>query len=47
MQLAKGSLVAFRATAKGSQIPFRENSMRNPQIACNFDIVTNTAGNLI
>jgi|LakMenE18May11ns_1017448.scaffolds.fasta_scaffold9790297_1 hypothetical protein len=34
---AKGSLITCRAIAKGNQIPFRANCMRNLQIACNAD----------
>jgi hypothetical protein len=37
LQLAKESLIAFRAIAKGSQKPFRANCMGNLQIACNAD----------
>jgi hypothetical protein len=32
---------AFRAIAKGNQIPFRANCMRNPLIACNADNESN------
>ncbi len=41
LQLAKGLLIAFRAIAKGNQIPFRANCMRNPRIACNADTDSN------
>ncbi len=41
LQLAKGSLIAFRAIAKGNKIPFRANCMRNLRIACNADNVGN------
>ncbi len=41
LHLAKGSLIAFRAVAKGNQIPFREDCMRNLRIACNPDNVSN------
>jgi hypothetical protein len=41
LQLAKGSLIAFRAIAKGNQIPFRANCMRNLRIACNANNVDN------
>jgi hypothetical protein len=34
---AKGSLIAFRAIAKGNQMPFRANCRRNLRIACNAD----------
>ncbi len=37
----KGCQTAFRAIAKGNQIPFRANGMRNPRIACNADNVSN------
>jgi hypothetical protein len=37
LQLAKGSLITCRAIAKGNQIPFRANCMRNLRIACNAD----------
>jgi hypothetical protein len=36
-----GSLIAFRAIAKGNQIPFRANCRRNLRIACNADNVGN------
>jgi hypothetical protein len=39
--LAKGCLIAFRVIAKGYQIPFRANGMRNPRIACNAENVSN------
>jgi hypothetical protein len=41
LQLAKGSLIAFGAIAKGNQMPFRANCMRNPRIACNADTDSN------
>jgi hypothetical protein len=41
LQLAKGSLIAFREIAKGYQTPFRPYSMRNPRIACIADNVCN------
>jgi hypothetical protein len=41
LQLEKGWLIAFSATAKGNQIPFTANSMRNLRIACNADNVSN------
>ncbi len=41
LQLAKGSLIAFWAAAKGNQIPFRANCMLNLRIACNADNVSN------
>jgi hypothetical protein len=41
LELAKGSLIAFRAIAKGYQTPFRPYSMRNPRIACNADTDSN------
>jgi hypothetical protein len=41
LQLAKGSLIAFKAIAKGNQIPFRVNCIRNLRIAFNADNVGN------
>jgi hypothetical protein len=41
LQLAKGSLIAFRATEKGNQIPFRANTIQNPRIVWNTDNVIN------
>ncbi len=41
LQLAKGLLIAFRAVAKGNQISFKADCMRNLQIACNADNVSN------
>ena len=41
LHLAKGCLIAFRAIAKGYQIPFRANCRRNLRIACNADNVGN------
>jgi hypothetical protein len=41
LHLAKGCLIAFRAIEKGYQIPFGENGMRNPRIACIADNVSN------
>jgi hypothetical protein len=41
LQLAKGLLIAFRATTKSNQIPFRANCMRDLQIAFNADNVSN------
>jgi hypothetical protein len=41
LQLAKGSLIAFGAFAKGNQIPFRAHCMRNLLIACNADNESN------
>ncbi len=37
VNLAKGSLITFRAIAKGNQIPCRANCMQNLRIACNAD----------
>jgi hypothetical protein len=41
LHLAKECLLTFRAIAKGYQITFRANGMRNPGIACNADNVIN------
>ncbi len=41
LQLAIGSLITYRAIAKGYQTPFRASSMRNPRIACKADNVCN------
>jgi hypothetical protein len=41
LQLAIGSLIAFRAIAKGYQTPFRANTMLNPRISYNTDNVSN------
>ena len=41
IELAKGSLIAFRAIAKGYQTPFKPYSMQNPLIACKADNVCN------
>jgi hypothetical protein len=41
LQLAIGSLITFKAIAKGYQNPFRAYSMRNPRIACKADNVCN------
>ncbi len=41
LQLSKGFLIAFGAVAKGNQIPFGADCMRNLRIACNTDNVSN------
>jgi hypothetical protein len=41
LQPAKGLHIALGTIAKGYQIPFRANCMRNPRIACNIDLVGN------